>query len=285
MKGRKLIIIGAPRSGTNKLRDVLTSLDGIVTWPCDEINYIWRYKNKTFPSDQITVDKVTPEIKKYINKCFDKIAIKYGGSIVVEKTCANSLRVPFVDEILPDAKYIFIIRDGMDAAGSAKHRWTAKLDISYLISKLKFVPLADLPYYSVRYLWARVYSKFSREKRLAFWGPYLENMEDILQKHPLNEVCALQWQKCVELADLSFSSMPADKFLRLSYESFVTQPAIELTKILNFIDVEVDAVDIKSAIQNVSSRSLGKGRNCLEKDEARRLEHILGNTLKRHGYL
>ena len=43
------------------------SLDGIVTWPCDEINYIWRYKNKTFPSDQITVDKVTPEIKKYIN--------------------------------------------------------------------------------------------------------------------------------------------------------------------------------------------------------------------------
>ena len=32
--------------------------------------------------------------------------------VLVEKTCANSLRVPFVEKIVPEAKYIFIVRDG-----------------------------------------------------------------------------------------------------------------------------------------------------------------------------
>ena len=50
---QKVIIIGAPRSGTNILRDVLTSFDGICTWPCDEINYIWRHGNAKYPSDEL----------------------------------------------------------------------------------------------------------------------------------------------------------------------------------------------------------------------------------------
>ena len=29
--------------GHNMLRDVLTKLPGVATWPCDEINYIWRH--------------------------------------------------------------------------------------------------------------------------------------------------------------------------------------------------------------------------------------------------
>jgi hypothetical protein len=39
---RKLEII-APCSGANMLRDVLTLLPGVATWPCDEINYTWRH--------------------------------------------------------------------------------------------------------------------------------------------------------------------------------------------------------------------------------------------------
>ena len=46
---RDVVIIGAPRSGTNMLRDVLTSLPGFATWPCDEINLIWRHGNRDLP--------------------------------------------------------------------------------------------------------------------------------------------------------------------------------------------------------------------------------------------
>ena len=36
-----VIIIGAPRSGTNILRDTLSIISNVRTWDCDEIPYIW----------------------------------------------------------------------------------------------------------------------------------------------------------------------------------------------------------------------------------------------------
>ena len=283
--GEKLIIIGAPRSGTNMLRDILTSFEGFSSWPCDEINYIWRHGNVRFPSDEIPAGNASASIKSYIQQRFSDVRKEYGADVVVEKTCANSLRVPFVDAVVPDAKYIFIYRDGIDATGSAKERWTAKLDIPYILEKVRFVPKTDLPYYGLRYFWARVYRFLSREKRLAFWGPALDGMQNILQNHTLNEVCALQWQRCVDNAEKAFSDMPADKVVRVRYEDFVRQPVDELSRILEFIGKEAEPEKIARAVDGVSPRSLGKGRKALGEQEVANLEALVGETLKRYDYL
>lgn len=281
----KVIIIGAPRSGTNILRDVLTSFDGFCTWPCDEINYIWRHGNARHASDQIPADKATPRVKQFINKAFSDIAKGHSGSVVIEKTCANSLRVPFVDAVLPDAKFIFILRDGIDATGSAKERWTAEIDFRYLLAKVKFVPKLDIPYYGIRYIWARFYQVFSKERRLGFWGPALNEMTSILRQHSLSEVCALQWQACVDSAEFGFKRVSADRVIRVRYEDFVMQPAAEVARILKFIGKEVEEEDICRAVANVSSASLGKGRNALGELEVKKLEQMVGETLKRYEYL
>lgn len=285
MSSTDVIIIGAPRSGTNMLRDILTSIDGIATWPCDEINYIWRHGNLRHPSDEIPPEKATPEIREYIQGRFNSIRRKNNADIVVEKTCANSLRVPFVNEVMPTAKYIFIYRDGIDATGSAKLRWTAKLDIPYILEKVKFVPKTDLPYYGFRYFWARMYRIISREKRLAFWGPSLNDMQDILQRYSLNEVCALQWQRCVDQAELALSNMPEEKVLRVCYEEFVREPDTELGRILSFVGKNVDPKKISKAVENVSPGSLGKGRKALGDEEVRKLESLVKETLERYDYL
>lgn len=281
----EIVIIGAPRSGTNMLRDILTSFDDLCTWPCDEINYIWRHGNVGHPSDEIPSDRVTASVKKYINGRFDEIRGKYQSSIVVEKTCANSLRVPFVDKILPDAKYIFIYRDGIDAIGSAKERWTAGLDVRYLFKKVKFVPKTDLPYYAMRYFWSRFYRLFSGENAVAFWGPILENQQLIFQNRTLNELCALQWQQCVDKAEEAFSSMPTGKLIRVRYEDFVCQPDEELKRILGFVGKGYTAEVIAAAVKRVSPLSVGKGRNALGDAEVANLEKLVGETLKRYGYL
>jgi hypothetical protein len=280
-----VIIIGAPRSGTNMLRDVLTSFDGVSTWPCDEINYIWRHGNVRYPSDEIPAERAIPAVKNYIQQRFSDIRKRYSADVVIEKTCANSLRVPFVDAVVPEAKYVFIYRDGIDATGSAKLRWTAKLDIPYILEKMRFVPKIDLPYYGLRYFWARVYRLISREKRLAFWGPALDDMPTILQKHTLNEVCALQWQRCVDKAEAALSAMSEDRVIRVCYEDFVRQPAEELARILVFMGKAVPADEIATAVAGVSPRSLGKGRKALGAEEVLRLEKLVGESLKRYGYL
>ncbi len=280
-----VIIIGAPRSGTNMLRDILTSFDGVGTWPCDEINYIWRHGNIRYPSDEIPTSHATPAIKKFIRQRFEMIAKTQNIDVVVEKTCANSLRVPFVNQIVPDAKYIFIYRDGIDAIGSAKLRWTAELDLSYILKKVRFVPIMDLPYYAVRYFWSRLHRLISRERRLAFWGPALENIQEILQRHTLNEICALQWQSCVEKSEEAFSVMPEDKVVRVCYEEFVRHPERELEKILSFLGKKVSEAEIIAAVKKVSNSSLEKGRKRLGDEQVKHLESLIGETLKRYGYL
>lgn len=54
-----IILIGAPRSGTNIFRDTIASLPSVTTWPCDEINYIWRHGNINYPSDEFPVELAT----------------------------------------------------------------------------------------------------------------------------------------------------------------------------------------------------------------------------------
>ncbi len=91
-----IIIIGSGRSGTNMLRDILTSIEDFGTWDCDEINPIWRYGNRDYPSDEIPLNKLNLEIKKYIRGRFNKIQKITNSKFIVEKTCANSLRLNYV---------------------------------------------------------------------------------------------------------------------------------------------------------------------------------------------
>src|SRR5688572_28928438 len=97
-----VIIIGAARTGTNMLRDILTQLPGIGTWPCDEINYIWRHRNVREPTDEFGPELATPDVQSFIRQKFDQLARKRSLSHLVEKTCANALRVEFVNRIFPN---------------------------------------------------------------------------------------------------------------------------------------------------------------------------------------
>ena len=281
----KIIIIGAPRSGTNMLRDVLTKLPGLATWPCDEINYIWRHGNVSYPSDEFSYDMARPEVCHYIQKQFKWISEKYKAHSVVEKTCANSLRVDYVDRVVPDSQYIFIHRDGLDASGSSKKRWKAELDIPYLMKKTRFVPLGDLPYYGLRYVWNRFHRVLSKDGRLAVWGPKPHDLESLLEKHPLDEVCAIQWKRCVDSASESFSRMDPTRWIEVAYENFVHDPESELERILSFLQLNVSPSIQKRAVADVRVTNVGKDRKTMDEDVLKRLKPLIADTMERYGYL
>jgi hypothetical protein len=279
-----VIIIGAPRSGTNMLRDLLTALDGYGTWPCDEINYVWRHGNVRHPSDRFTAAMATPEVAAYIRSQFDRFARSNDLSTVVEKTCANSLRVAFIDRILPDARFVYIYRDGIDAAASAMKRWTAKAELGYLARKARWVPPSDLPYYGMRFIKNRVHKLRSEDKRLAFWGPALDDMQQILANHPLDEVCALQWAACVDTSLDELADVPEERVHRIKYEELVTDPDAGLKALAGFLDIDPPALTGHPAFDGISPRSVGKGRKDLGPDAVARLEGLVGSTLQRAGY-
>lgn len=266
------------------LRDLLIELPGVGTWPCDEINYIWRHGNVQYPSDEFTPQMAMPEVRTYIRNQFDKIAKVENLDTVIEKTCANSLRVGFIDNVIPDAKYIFIVRDGMDVVSSALKRWKATLDIPYILKKVRYVPPSDLPYYASRYLLHRLYKLTSKEKRLARWGPVINGMDTLLEQYSLPEVCALQWKSCVENAERDISTIPAENILRVKYEEFVDEPVTEFVRLADFLNKKIPTAFDEYLYQNVRKDSVGKGRKDLGAAEEEKVRILIKDTLKMYGY-
>ena len=281
---KQLIIIGAGRSGTNMLRDILSSAGAISTWPCDEINYIWRYRNASQPTDVFSGKMVNDSTKFYVKKQFEKIAKENKTDWVLEKTCANTLRIPFINEIFPDAKFIHIIRDGRDVACSAKERWTAKLDLPYLMKKARYVPLRDLPYYASKYAWSRLYKCFSSQKRVSTWGPRFKGIDDVFRTHSLTLASAIQWQECVKTSIHDFKNIDKKRVVEIKYEDFTYKPAEELEKIISYFKLPMKVSDVAETLNGVSTKSVGRWHNKLSEIESEQIISQCGELLKQLGY-
>lgn len=287
----KLIIVGAPRSGTNMLRDVLSSLRGFETWDCDEINLTWKHGNVAIPHDELTRTNATPEVKSFLRGVFDKFGRKHHADVVVEKTCATSLRVGFVDEVLPDAKFIFIRRDGIDATASTMKRWNAPFDLQYTLKKVRFVPLRDFPLHLASFAGKKVKQRLSGDAGQesgdamvhTWWGPRPHDYLTIMQEHTLEEAAFIQWQRCIESTADELGSINQDRWLEVRYEDFTADPTAELRRILNWLGRE-DRFD-PSAVQGVRSGSVGKGRSALGSEKVAKLEAIGADTLAKFGYV
>ncbi len=285
MKNPPVIIIGAGRSGTNMLRDVLVQLPGVKTWPCDEINYIWRHGNRGYATDEFCRSMATDPVKGYIRRAFHWAERVYNADVVVEKTCANSLRCGFVHEVVPNAKFVHLIRDGRDVAVSAAERWRAPLDVPYLARKARFVPWMDLPYYASRYFGNRVYRIVSGKKRLAVWGPKFDGIDRTFREHSLIEACALQWRRCVQSATSQLSELPAGQVYSLRYEDLTLRPVEEMRKVLDFLGLQCTESRLSELTAEINHRSVGRWRSKMEPQSHSTIQHLIGDELNRHGYV
>lgn len=280
-----IIIIGAARSGTNMLRDLLTRLPDFVTWPCDEINYIWRHGHRAHPSDELSREDAEPRVRSYIRRRFRRIGAPRETSVVVEKTCANSLRVGFVDAIFPEARFVFIHRDGRDVVASALKRWRAPFEPTYVLAKARYVPLSDVPYYASRYAINRIHRLISREKRLRSWGPRFAGMDDALQRHSLPEVAAMQWARSVERSYEDLEQIDESRIIRTAYEDLVSSPVQEVRRILEFLDMELPAATIREMTAGLSASGVGRWKTDLDDTAKAKVAPIVEPMLKQLGYV
>jgi hypothetical protein len=261
------------------LRDVLCRLPGFGTWPCDEINSIWRYGNPGWPTDELPPELATDRVVRYIRSRFGRLARAHRLYGVVEKTCANSLRVSYVNAVLPNARYVWIFRDPVDCVASARKRWSAPMDCGYTLRKARYVPLRDVPAHGLRFIRNRLHRITSKHRRVATWGPIFEGMSEALARRSLTEVCAMQWEACVGRSAAAFAVSAPDTWMAVRYEDFVRDPAAQLAALSRFLGLSVDDGTLASVVNHVSARSVGKGRGELGVDGVRRVEGLVAPTV------
>lgn len=283
-RSNPVILIGAPRSGTKVLRDTIASFPDHTTWPCDEIPAIWKHGNLDSPHDEIGTEDARPEVKEFIRSEFRKRALHDDAEVVVEKTCANALRVLFVDAVLPDARFVHIVRDGRDAVPSAMKRWTGDTTFSYTLRKARFVPVTDVPHYALSFARNRIHRLFSDDDRVQVWGPRFDGIEDVSCEGSLLKTCAMQWAKCVEEATSDLRGLDEDRVETIYYEDFVNSTEKTIENLSSFLDVELAQDEIRKLAAPVHGGSVGKGRDELDENELKNIVPILEDALAHHDY-
>jgi hypothetical protein len=140
---------------------------------------------------------------------------------LLEKTPENCLRLPFLLELFPDARVIYLTRDGRSNVHSLVEGWKQPhLFPGYRVPEPLHI------------------SGYSRD-RWAFtlipgWRELAEG------NHSLEEVCAWQWIRCNE-AVLEHRTAVQGRvpYLTLRYEDLVAQPASTLGQIAAFVGLDL----------------------------------------------
>lgn len=281
MTYRPVIILGAPRTGTNMLRDVLTSLPGFATWPCDEINALWKHGNISRTTDDLRSDDVRSGGARFMDRRFADIARRYDADHVVEKTCANCLRVPYVHALVPEARYLLLLRDGLDAVASTLRRWRRPVPGGrYYLDKLRFVAPTDVPRVVFDALRKRLHGQFAGASgRWTTWGPVFPELIRALESGAsLDEVCALQWSRCTLAAIEGLRVVPDDCRLVVGYEAFVSAPQAQLGRIVRYLDGAFDDATLAAAVADVSTASVGKATGWFDAEALARIEPLIAEA-------
>ncbi len=278
-----IILIGAARSGTKFLRDVLASGSGTAAVPYD-VNYVWRYGAGRNESDVLDPAGLTVRHKQFIRKTLRILAKANPGDILIEKTVASTLRVPFINAVFPEARYIHLIRDGREVAESAMRQWQAPPDWSALSRKLREIPLQNLTYVAW-FGWNFVHGLMTGRKGGKVWGPRFPGIEAVAEEGPLSRVCARQWLESFNRAsaDLSEIDNTQNRVFTIRYEE-LTRDDAALSTLLDWLGLPDKDTILANFHRKLRPNELQMWRG-LPKEDLAIFEHLLTHALKELGYI
>lgn len=275
MEYQPIIIIGAARSGTKLVRDLIASHPLVEKIPFD-VNYIWRIGNESLTHDEIPPEGVTPKISARIRKYFE--SSRHGKPFLIEKTVSNCLRVAAVHKVFPEAKFIHLYRDGWDVIESAYRQWMAPPDWRYILSKTMKYPLFMAFGYASSYAAKTLRQMLGRNHAsISPWGPCYRGIYDDLETKPVLEVCAIQWSRCVKSSVKDLWVIPHTQVYHLRYENFIHNPQGMLIEIADFIGYDPGPY-LNHVAQSVSSANIGKGLRALSDEQRQLIESYVLDT-------
>ena len=218
---RPIVVLGSARSGTTFIGKVLGAHPDLAY--LIEPRLLWKYGNDG-RSDMLNPDHATPAIRAWIRRALAQRVQRAGKPRLLEKSPSNALRPAFVDAVLPEARFIHIIRNGYDAVLSVESFWESSahglsnVTQGRLGQRLGELSWWRLPYYLPEF--ARRVAPGPLRGLLGpnAWGPRLPGMGRMLAELGERRVSCLQWRTCVEQSCAFGRSLPADRYFEARLE-------------------------------------------------------------------
>jgi hypothetical protein len=276
-----IILLGNTRSGTTIVQKVVSTHPDVVPWY--EPRTLWLCADPRRNHDDFDESDATDKVKRYIREQFLNYQEQHGNCVVMEKTPANILKIPYVRAIFPEATYLFIVRDPFSFISSVEMKWQRPVSTKGIRRRLKYTPITQLHYYAGRLIKQQFDKRVLRRKYLSLWGPRYKGMEQDLKTHDLLTVIARQWSKCSKKAEKDLTLFDPGQVLRLRYEHFVEDPISDLERICAHCGLKMTNDMLRAASEWVKSDRQLKWRRFDPHDLAQILPE-LSDEMQRHGY-
>ncbi len=261
---RPVFVIGCPRSGTSVLFSLLRAnpalasigQEGHVLWESfhHPREHGWR-SNALGPGDVRSFER------RYLAWAIGVLARPRGGRFL-DKTPRNSLRLPYLDALFPDARYVFVQRDGRATVSSLVVAWREREHPAYVLP----VPFT-IPGIPERH-----------------WHFSLPPGWRAFDGRPLEDVCAHQYTTATE-AILGFrAGLPAGGFADVRYEDLLADPAAQMQEVHQALDVPFTDAEARRARQEVRAPSGPEKWRTATPGEIERVMPAIAPMLERTGY-
>jgi LPS sulfotransferase NodH len=136
---RVAFIVGAPRSGTTWLQQLLYVHPGLATGGeshlfCEGLPAVFANFDHPDGMSHLSTWVARAELlgaaRAFCDRIFDtqRAATRPEARLVLEKTPNHRLQAALQAQLYPDARYVHIVRDGRDATASQRELWAAATD-------------------------------------------------------------------------------------------------------------------------------------------------------------
>ncbi len=284
--------VGAARSGTNFLGDLLSQHPQVAYWRRPK--YVWRHGNAWHGDDCLTPEMVRPGVRKYIRGRFQEFLQKSGKPHLLVCTQSNSLALDFVNEVFPEVKIVHIIRDGREVAASQAKEWQIHSSLTKSIGsrppfltllrrRVKEVPLSDLPAYFPEF-WGTVWTMVTRSKHRYSMGPKIKDWQNLRRTMDNLEFTALTWRECVLAARRVGQRLGPSRYLEVRFEDVVRQPKETVPKLLAFMGLPPSPEVDEWVARKVDPSVAGKWKDRVSQAEMDKVLPYVGELCKELGY-
>lgn len=161
---------------------------------------------------------------------------------LVEKTPANSLRVPLLHALFPDAKFLFLVRRGEDVVSSLMEGWK---------NWSRTPPGTKWRFDNWHYL------------RPPGWQSYINRT--------LQEICAFQWIQATLEAWRSLERLRNKDFMLLRHEDLIERPHENYRRILEFCELTPSSYFDRAVLGKMRERVYTTGGSAPRRDKWRQM--------------
>jgi hypothetical protein len=265
---RPIFIIGAPRSGTSMLYAILRRSSRLANWP-GEAHEVWEADFhpalRGWSSNALDESDARGAEAERIRRSF--LLVAGTRKRLIDKTPRNALRVGFIDALFPDARYVFLKRDGRDNINSLINAWRTPRYRTYRLPEPHSIPGVDPNWWKFT-----LYPGWKEDSR-----------------GPLEVVTAKQWKVSYDsaLADLA---EVGNRSIDIAYERLADDPVGEVGRVMEFLELAYED-SVRSQAESAKTKPVNvvtpPERGKWRKENPSEIEAILpliGSTMKELGY-